>query len=100
MPWRLREVRVANIAPALREELERAGESTIAAALAVPMDVADSPFHKFRHEDRAAAEAWLMERRDIAERKEQRVERWVKAAAVFAGLAVVVALLAWLCPIN
>jgi hypothetical protein len=32
------------------------------------------------------------ERRDIAERKEQRETRWVKPAAIFAGFAVVVSL--------
>jgi hypothetical protein len=100
MQARLKKVRVAHITPALRDELERAGETMIAAALAVPMDVPSSPFHKFRYEEKAAAEAWLVEQRDIAERKAQRTERWVKAAAVFAGLAVAVSLLAWLWPMR
>jgi hypothetical protein len=98
MRWRLREVRVANIPQAIRDELERAGETVIANALAAPMDVPGSPFHKFRFgEERPAAEAWLIERRDIAERKEQRAERWVStgafAAIVAAGAAVL--LLIW-----
>jgi hypothetical protein len=98
MRRRLRKERVANIAPAIRDELERAGEAVIANALAVPMDVPSSPFHKFRFgEERQAAEAWLIERRDIAERKEQRGERWVGigalAAIVAAGAAVL--LLVW-----
>ena len=59
MRWRLRKVRVANIPPGIRDELERAGETVIANALAVPMDVPGSPFHKFRFgEEKTAAEAW------------------------------------------
>lgn len=100
MRWRLRKVRVAKIRQEVRDELVRSGETTIAHALAVPMDVASSPFHKFRHGEKSAAEAWLTERRDIAERKEQRVERWVIAAAVFAAIAVVVSLLAWRWPVR
>jgi hypothetical protein len=89
---------VAKIPQALRDELETAGETVIANALAVPMDVPGSPFHKFRFgEERATAETWLIERRDIAERKEQRAERWVGigafAAIVAAGAAVL--LLIW-----
>jgi hypothetical protein len=100
MRWHLRKVRVANIPQPVRDELERAGETVIAAALAIPMDVPSSPYHKFRNEEKTAAEAWLTEHRDLAERKAQCERRWLIAAAVFAGLAVVVSLLAWLCPIR
>jgi hypothetical protein len=89
---------VANIPQAIRDELERGGETVIANALAVPMDVPSSPFHKFRFgEERTAAEAWLIERRDISERKEQRTERWVGIGALAAIVAAVAAvwLLIW-----
>lgn len=83
-------MRVANIPAAIRDELERSGETVVAHALAVPMDVPNSPLHKFRHEERPAAEAWLTERRDIAERKEQRVEavEWAVLIFVVLGTAV------------
>jgi hypothetical protein len=90
MEWRLKKVRVANIPSALRAELERTGEIVIANALAVPMDVPSSPFHNFRFEDREAAEAWLTERRDIKERKEQAAARVQWAILFFAILGVLV----------
>jgi len=90
MRWRLRKVRVAKISQEVRDELERSGETVIAHALAVPLDVSDSPLHKFRHEERQAAEDWLTERRDIAERKEQRVELVEWAILVFVIFGVIV----------
>ena len=84
MEWRLKKVRVTNIPSALRAELERSGEIVIANALAVPMDVPNSPFHNFRFEDREAAEAWLTER----QRKEQAAARVQWAILFFAILGV------------
>jgi hypothetical protein len=93
MRWQLTKVRVADIRPEIRHELERAGETVIANALAVPLDVESSPFHKFRHEERSAAEAWLIERRDIAERRERRAERWIGIGSLAAIVAAVAAVL-------
>jgi hypothetical protein len=88
MRWWLRKVRVANISPAIRDELERSGEAVLAHALAAPLDTPTSPLHKFRYAERPAAEAWLTERRDIAERKEKRVElvEWAILLFVIVGV--------------
>jgi hypothetical protein len=87
--WWWRKVRRANISTALRDELERSGEAVLAHALAVPMDVPSSPLHKFRFEERKAAEEWLTEQRDIAERHRQIAETVEIAILVFVVFGVV-----------
>jgi hypothetical protein len=53
------------------------------------MDVPGSPLHKFRYEERPAAEAWLTEKRDLEERNRQRTETVEIAILVFVVFGVV-----------
>src|SRR6266481_5945581 len=70
--WKVR--RANKILRDVRDELERYGELAVATALARAFDVQSSPMFDLARTHRDHALAWLTERRDIAERKEQRME--------------------------
>lgn len=103
--WWWRKIRRADISQALRDELEMFGETVIAGALTMTYDEPDQPkgvvlvrIHGFSftrsrlyelvsaHRDEALA--WLREKRDMAERKEQRGETVEIAILVFVLLGV------------
>jgi len=95
MWWRWRKVRPANIPADLRDELERYGELAVATALARGFDVPTSPMFTLVRDRRDDTLAWLTERRDIAERKEQRLEtvEWAILIFLIVGVTVDVLLL-------
>ena len=62
---------------------------TVATALATPMDVATSPMYTLLHADRHHTLAWLTERRDIHERREDRLETVEWAILVWVVLGVI-----------
>jgi hypothetical protein len=89
------------IDPRVRKRLDDIGEGVVRAKLPWIMNVtslqhasvegAGEPLGDGLNAPLWAIEQWLAE-------KEARCQRWVKAAAILAGLAVAVALLAWFFP--
>jgi hypothetical protein len=89
--WWLRKVRRANISQELRDDLERFGETVIAGALVLgPHSSDDKPLYALVNNHQPESLAWLTERRDIAERKEQRVETVEVAVLIFVVVGVIV----------
>lgn len=105
--WWWRKVRRADISQALRDELEMFGETVIAGAVTMTYNEPDHPegvlivrtndaftfthsrLHELVSTRRKEALAWLRERRDAAERKEQRGETVEIAILIFVLLGVV-----------
>lgn len=88
--WWWRRVRVANIPEVTRREFERYGESVVARGLASPGlgITAGSYLMRFLNNHLQAAQDWLTERRDIHERREQRLETVEWAILIFVVLGV------------
>jgi hypothetical protein len=96
MCWR-RKVQKANIPPEIRHELERHGELAVQMALTHPFDVPTSPLSSMRHKHREHALAWLVEKREMAERKESRRYLWILLLTVAATAAgILAAFAAWI----
>jgi len=92
--WWWRKVRRANKIPQdVRDELERYGELAVATALARAFDVQSGPMFDLARTHRDHALAWLTERRDIAERKEQRMETVECAILIIFGVVIDILLL-------
>jgi beta-lactamase regulating signal transducer with metallopeptidase domain len=89
--WWWRKVRRAEISDKLRTDFERYGETMIALALANPAiaDYSGSFFAQIKNEHKAALD-WLTERRDIHERREDRLETVEIAILIFVVLGVIV----------
>jgi hypothetical protein len=104
--WWWRKIRQADISQALRDEFELFGESVIAGAVTMTYNEPDHPegvvmvrtpdaftftysrLHELVSTHRKEALAWLRERRDVAERKEQRGETVEIAILIFVTLGV------------
>ena len=89
------------IDPRVRRRLDQIGEAVIRAKLPWIMNVtalASRETYEERLGDDVAAPLWAIEQ--WLSEKDARRQRWVKAAAILAGLAVVVAFLAWFFPIT
>jgi hypothetical protein len=89
------------IDPRVRRRLGEIGEAVIRAKLPWIMNVTALASRETYEEplgDDVAAPLWAIEQ--WLSEKDARRQRWVKAAAILAGLAVVVALLAWFFPIT
>jgi hypothetical protein len=87
-----RKVRRANIPQHARDAFERFGETIIANALTLAFQPADPELNQIvfnKGQWREHAISWLTERRDIAERKEQRVEFVEWAILVFVIFGVI-----------
>jgi len=89
--WKVR--RANKILRDVRDELERYGELAVATALARAFDVQSSPMFDLARTHRDHALAWLTERRDIAERKEQRMETVECEILIFVIFGVVIDIL-------
>ncbi len=75
MWWRWRTVRKANISEEQRKQFERFGEDVLAHALAVGADRTQGrELLGLLEGDRTPIMKWLTERRDIHERREDRLE--------------------------
>ena|SRR2546425_11159030 len=93
--WWWRKVRRANISQGLRDELERWGEPVVVGALVLAPDMPSSPLHSLVTEHRNDTLAWLTERRDLTERREQRLETLEIGILVFVVVGVVFDFLLW-----
>jgi hypothetical protein len=95
--WWWRKVRVANIAPDLRRRFEAYGENVVALAVANP-EIAQGggDLPNLVRMNYALAMDWLTERRDLHERREDRLEtvEWAILIAVIVGVAADVAIVA------
>jgi hypothetical protein len=95
--WRWRKVRRANIPEQLRTQFERYGEDVLAHALAVGAHHTQGPeLLNIMSGDRSPIMAWLTERRDIHERREDRLEtvEWAILIFVIVGVLADVAIVA------
>ena len=82
--WWWRKLRKANITDDQRTEFERFGEGVLAQAFAVGAARTQGPdLLNVLQRDRAPLLAWLTERRDIHERKEDRLETVEWAILIF-----------------
>jgi hypothetical protein len=91
MWWRWRKVTYANLTPELRKKFETYGEDVIAQAVANPdigMGPGDLP--ALIRSNYSLALDWLGERRDLHERREDRLETLELAILVFVVLGVIV----------
>jgi len=89
--WWWRKVRYANIPAELRDRFEAYGEDVLAHALAVGGGSPEQGVELMSliPQKRAEIMAWLMERRDLAERREQRLETWELAILIFVVFGVI-----------
>ena len=90
--WWWRKVRLANIPDDMRAKLEQFGETVIAMSLSTGI-VRDTGQLGFLQHSWSDALAWLQERRDIHERKEQRQETVEIAILIFVFLGVIIELI-------
>ena len=81
--WKWRKVRRATLPPALRDEFELLGEDVLAHTASIVAT-------ELSGEKRQRVFEWLRERRDIAERHENRLETVEKWILIFVFLGVVV----------
>lgn len=90
--WRWRKIRRADISQELRDELEQFGETVIAGALVLsPAGVTtQTSLYSLVSHHRDDALRWLTEKRDVAERREQRLETVEIAVLIFVILGVIV----------
>jgi len=89
--WWWRKVRPAGISDDLRKQLERYGETIIAHALATaPMGLYGGPLYGLLQREHQAALDWLTERRDIHQRREDRLEMVEWAILIFVVVGVIV----------
>ena len=93
--WWWRKVRRANISQGLRDELERWGETVVVSALVLAPAMPSSPLHSLATVHRNDTLEWLTERRDLTERREQRLETFEIGVLVFVVLGVVLDFLRW-----
>ncbi len=87
--WWWRKVRKANISEELRTKFERFGEDVLAQALAVGAQRTQGvELLELLQGDRTPIMEWLTERRDIHERKEDRLEtiEWLILIFVIVGV--------------
>jgi hypothetical protein len=103
--WWWRKVRRAGVSDDLRKQFERYGETVIAQALATaPMGLYGGPLYGLLNKEHQAALDWLTERRDIHERREDRLETVEWAILIFVVVGVIVEsglgrlVLAWIKP--
>jgi hypothetical protein len=92
----LRSIRRADIPPELRTEFERYGEILIAMGLSQPQAASYSgPFFALISSHGNEAAAWLTERRDLDERRENRLELvgWAILLFVVIGVLADIAIL-------
>ena len=88
--WWWRKVRRAPISDDLRAQFERYGETVVAHALAAaPIGADGGPLHGLLDRQRSAALDWLTERRDVHERRQDRLETLEIAILVFLVLGVI-----------
>ncbi len=87
--WWWRRVRPANIPEDLRIILERYGEDALAHALAVGPRIESAELYTILNTQRAGVLAWLTERRDIAARREDRLETVEWAILIFVIIGVI-----------
>lgn len=88
--WWWRKVRRANISDDLRTKFERYGETVIAHALGTgSMSTHSGPLFGLLNQQSQAALDWLTERRDIHERREDRLETVEIAILLFVVIGVV-----------
>jgi hypothetical protein len=89
---RWRKVRVAQIAPNVRDEFERYGELVLAHALATlsPVTPPVTELANLFNQHRTELLAWLTERRDIDQRKADRIEAVEVGILVFVVFGVVI----------
>jgi hypothetical protein len=97
-PWRWHKVRRADIPKERREEFERYGETLMALAIEsgerLGQELAiGKPLAWVGQQEREQIVEWLRERRDIAARREDRLEAVEVAILIFAVSAVVLDLL-------
>jgi hypothetical protein len=95
--WWWRKVRRAAIPEPLRTQFERYGEDVLAHALAVGAHYTQGPeLLNIMSGDRSPIMAWLTERRDIHERREDRLEtaEWAILIFVIIGVLADVAIVA------
>jgi len=90
--WWWRKVRWANIPDDMRAKLEQFGETVIAMSLSTGI-VRDTGQLGFLQHSWPDALAWLQERRDIHERKQQRQETVEIAILIFVFLGVIIELI-------
>jgi hypothetical protein len=90
--WWWRKVRKANIPDDIRAKLEQFGETVIAMSLSTGI-VTNTGQLSFLNHSWPDALAWLQERRDIHERREDRLETVEIAILVFVFLGVVLEVL-------
>jgi hypothetical protein len=89
--WNWRRVRYANIPPDSRNKFEQFGENVFANALASgQLSAAYPELGSLQNDDQYRADLgeWLIERRDLAERREQRLETFEAAILIFVFLEV------------
>jgi hypothetical protein len=80
--WWWRKVRRANIAQEERDKFERYGETVVAMGIAMHLD-------KMPGLEPLVAAAWLTERADLAERREDRLETVEWAVLIFVVVGVI-----------
>jgi hypothetical protein len=89
--WQWREVRRAAIDHKLREQFELFGEDVLAHGLAAGvLSQKSEPLDTLLKHNHREIVLWLQERRDIAERHENRIETVEKWILVFVAVGVVV----------
>lgn len=88
--WWWRKVRHADIPQELRDRFETYGENVLASALAVGANTPGQGVELVGliQQKRREMTEWLMEKRDIAERREQRLETAEWAILVFVVIGV------------
>ena len=88
--WWWRKVRRAPISDDLRTQFERYGETVVAHVVAAAPTGSDGGLlHELLNKQREAALDWLTERRDVDQRRQDRLETLEIAILVFLMLGVV-----------